>query len=185
MPDNFTSPNMNMGSAGMPEEKKNAVRGVVVAVIVIIILALAAWLIFGSSGTSDQTGNQPSGLTNQTNQSATEQPTTAPVPNEVFSYVGEVTAVGNGQITVLAKKENNLLEEDTTLTIKADANTQVIKRNIPKILPESGSGSGLFSQENIALSDIKVGDQVTVVSPTNVRGVTSFTASRIEVLDIK
>ncbi|MDP3986583.1 MAG: hypothetical protein U1C53_03265 [Candidatus Veblenbacteria bacterium] len=151
-----------------------------VVAIIIAVLAVAAYFIFRPGGWTPPAGNQPTPPAEQTNQ----EPTPSPTPNEVYSYVGEVQAVGNGQITVLAKKDLNLLEEDATLTVKADANTQVIRRTIPRELPEDG-GAGLFSQETIALSDVQVGNQVTVVSATNIRGVSEFTASSVEVLNIK
>lgn len=157
-----------------------------IAIIVIVALAVAAYFIFSSGSSSNKskpgssTTVEPTAPTNQTG----ETPAQPQVPNEVYSYVGEVTAVSNGQITVLAKKDLNLLAADATLTVKADANTQVIKRSIPRVLPADG-GANLFKQENISLSDIAVGNQVTVVSPTNIRGVTEFTASRIEVLNVQ
>jgi flagellar basal body-associated protein FliL len=162
--------------------KKGGSKGLIIAIIVIVVLAALAYLVFGmGGGPSAAPSGQPATNTNSQNQNTTP---TSQVPNEVYSYVGAVTAVGNGQITVLAKKDTNLLDEDTTLTVKADANTQVISRTIPKVLPTEG-GAGLFTQKDISVSDIKVGDQVTVVSSTNVKGVTTFTASRIEVLNVQ
>lgn len=168
----------NMPSSSMP--KAGGAKGLIIAVVVVVLLAAVAWLIFGTGGSKPKPGQQATGPGAQGEE--TSEPSA--VPNEVYSYVGEVTAVGNGQITVLAKKENNLLDKDTTLTVKADADTEVIRRNIPRVLPESG-GAGLFTQENISISDLEVGNQVTVVSATNVRGVTNFTATRIEALNVK
>ena len=151
----------------------------IIVVVVVVVLAIAAYIYFSPGGSDVGPGGQPADTTGEA-----QAPTPSPTPNEVYSYVGEVTAVGNGQITVLAKKELNLLEADATLTVKADANTQVIRRTIPRVLPEEG-GEGLFKQDNISLSDISVGDQVTVVSATNVRGQTEFTASRVEALNVQ
>ncbi|HBT92652.1 MAG: hypothetical protein UV57_C0009G0018 [Parcubacteria group bacterium GW2011_GWD2_43_10] len=174
MPDSISS----MPSSASP--KKGAPMGLIIAVVVVVILAAVAYFMF-SGGLKPKPGGQPTSPSGQTSQ--TEQ-APVPTPNEVYSYVGEVKSVGNGQITVFAKKEMNLLAADATLTVKADANTQVIKRTIPRVLPEEG-GAGLFKQENISVSDIAVGDQVTVVASTNLRGVTTFTASRIEVLNVQ
>lgn len=175
MPDSISS--VPQGTSPKPS---GAPMGIIIAVILVVVLAVAAYFIFGMGGkkkAGPQTGT-PSSQTEQTGQP------NVPTPSEVYSYVGQVQSVGNGQITVLAKKEMNLLAADTTLTIKADANTQVIKRTIPRVLPESG-GADLFKQENVSLSDIKTGDQVTVVASTNVKSQTSFTASRIEVLNVQ
>lgn len=167
-------------STGTPA-KMGGTKGLIMIVVVVVILAAAAYLIFGSGGYKPGSTAKPnSPAAGQNEQTATP----SAVPNEVYSYVGTVEKVSNGQITVMAKKDLNLLDADATLTVKADANTQVIKRTIPKVLPAEG-GAGLFKQEDITVSDISVGDQVTVVSSTNVRGKTEFTASRIEVLNVQ
>jgi len=171
----------------MPDQMPNLAGGAssgttkktIIVVVVVVVLAIAAYIYFSPGGSDVGPGGQPASPTGEA-----QAPTPSPTPNEVYSYVGEVTAVGNGQITVLAKKELNLLEADATLTVKADANTQVIRRTIPRVLPEEG-GEGLFKQDNISLSDISVGDQVTVVSATNIRGQTEFTASRVEALNVQ
>lgn len=184
MPDSMGS---SLPNSAPSEPSQNGAKGLVIAIIVIVALAVAAYFIFSSGSSSNKVrpGSSTVGPTAPTNQTG-ETPAQPQVPNEVYSYVGEVTEVGNGQITVLAKKELNLLAADTTLTVKADANTQVIKRSIPRVLPaDGGANLNLFKQENISLSDIAVGNQVTVVSPTNIRGVTEFTASRIEVLNVQ
>lgn len=162
---------------------KKGNTALVLAVVVIIALVLVAvgYYLSSNNGTApDKTTNQPAGETNQTGQT-TNQPA---APNEIFSYVGEVTGTSGDQITVLAKANANYVKTDTKLTVKADANTQIIRRTIPKVLPKEG-GTNLFKQEAIKLSDISKGDQVTVVSATNVKDKTEFTASRIEVLLVK
>ncbi len=153
-------------------------KGIIIAVVIVVILAAAAYLIFSAGSKPKQ---QPSGPAEQSTQTSAPEVAT---PNEVYSYVGEITAVNNGQITVAAKKEMNLLEADANLTVMINPDTQVIRRIIPRVLPESGGGD-LFKQENITASDLKVGDQVTVVSATNVRGITNFTASRVEVIVVR
>lgn len=176
MPDSMSS---MPPSAGQPAKKSGAM-GLIIVVVVVVVLAAAAYFIFGSS--SFKPGAKPGANVPAANQNETAKP--SQVPNEVYSYVGTVEKVSNGQITVMAKKDLNLLDADATLTVKADANTQVIKRTIPRVLPAEG-GAGLFKQEDVTISDIAVGDQVTVVSATNVRGITDFTASRIEVLNVQ
>lgn len=159
-------------------------KGIVITLVVVLVLGgLAYYFVSARSSQpySAPTANEP---TMQTPGTSTPEPVTAPPPTEVYSYVGEVRSVGNGQLLILAKKDQNLVEADTAITVKVDANTQVIRRTIPRTLPEDGTAP-VFKQENIALSDIQAGEQVTVVSATNILGLTEFTASRIEVLNVQ
>ncbi len=168
-------------SQGALPPKKSGSKGLIIALVIIVVLAAAAYLVFGLGGSKVK----PEGTNTNTPGNQTGTTGNPAEPAEIFSYVGTVEKVENGQIIVLAQKDKNLLAADASLTVKADANTRVIKRTIPKVLPKEGSTAGLFKQEEIALSDIAVGNQVTVVSATNIKGVTSFTASRIEVLNVQ
>ncbi|MFZ5390948.1 MAG: hypothetical protein ACOZAJ_01580 [Patescibacteria group bacterium] len=168
---------MNEFSQNAPAPKRNTTLIMVVVVVVaIVLLALGYYL------TSNQTAPTDKPAGEQTDQTTDG---TVVMPEEVFSYVGEVTAVGEGQLTVLAKPVVNYLTADTTLTVKTDEATQIVKRTIPKVLPEDGNVANLFKQETITLADVKTGDQVTVVSNNNIKGQTDFTASRLEVLNVQ
>lgn len=166
------------------KSSKNLVVIIAVVVIALIVVALVINYL------PKKGGEQPNGMppaeqpANQQTDQTGQQPQTPPAPAEIFSYVGEVVSVSNGEMKVLAKPVVNYLTEDTTLTVQTDANTQVVKRTIPKVLPKEG-GANLFKTENIQLSDLAKGDQVTVVSATNIKDKTTFVASRVEVLQVK
>jgi len=161
---------------------------VVVALVAIVLVAIGYYLSSnkpaGDKSDKANLTNQEQAAANGNEQPNPNQPPAPVVPSEVYSYVGEVTAVAGDTITVSAKPNVNYLKVETALKVKADDNTQIISRTIPKVLPKEG-GANLFKQENIKLSDIKTGDQVTVVSAANIKDQTEFTASRIEVLNIK
>ncbi len=159
---------------------------VIIAVVVIALIAIVLISYYMPTQTGQPTGNQPKTdqPTNTTTDQTGNQPQVPQAPAEIFSYVGEVVSIGNGELKVLAKPVVNYLTTDTTLTVQTDANTQVVKRTIPKVLPKEG-GSNLFKTENVKLTDLAKGDQVTVVSATNIKDKTTFVASRIEVLQIK
>jgi len=163
-----------------PAPKRNTTMIMVVVVVVAIILLALGYYLTSNHGQPQPTGKQPT--TNQPSEQTGNQPA---VPNEVYSYVGEVTNVGNGDITVLAKPTVNYLTKETTLTVKITDQTQIVRRTIPKTLPKNGDTANLFKQETIKASDLAKGDQVTVVSADNIKDKTDFTASRIEVLNIK
>ncbi len=184
-------PNMAPAQPAAPK-KGGAGKTVAIVVVLLVIIGLVAYFLMSSGGgkPGPMGGNQPQ-AGDQPGQPAGDgtgpdgQPARPPAPDEIFSYVGTVKSVGNGQITVTVKPETNYVDQETTLTVRADASTQVIRRTIPKVLPEDGNLEGLFKQENISLSDVKAGDEVTVVSSANIKGKTDFTASRIEVLNVK
>lgn|GEM_PF-2101584 len=170
-------------------------KNIIIAVVVVVVVLILGYLM-SRGGDDNQTGSntpdngQPTAQQPGTNTPATptpNQPTPAtppPAPNEVFSYVGEVSSVGSSELKVLAKPIVNYLDKETTLSVTVDSSTQIIRRTIPKVIPKEG-GANLFKQETIKLSDIARGDQVTVVSASNIKGKTDFTASRIEVLNVK
>ncbi|MBU1038822.1 hypothetical protein KKC17_01095 [Patescibacteria group bacterium] len=169
---------MNEFTPNAPAPKRNTTLIMVVVVVVaIILLALGYYLTSNQTGTENTPANSE-----QTGEQAGDS---LPMPEEVFSYVGEVTTVGENELTVLAKPVVNYLTADTSLTVTTNEETQIVKRTIPKVLPEDGNVANLFKQETVTLDDVKTGDQVTVVSATNIKGQTTFTASRVEVLNIQ
>lgn len=162
------------------KSSKNLV--VIIAVVVIALIAVVLVSNYMPKKEGQPAGKQPK--TEQPTNQTGQQPQTPPAPAEIFSYVGEITSIGNGELKVLAKPVVNYLKEDTTLTVQTDANTQIVKRTIPKVLPKEG-GSNLFKTENVKITDLAKGDQVTVVSATNIKDKTTFVASRIEMLQVK
>lgn len=176
----------SMPGAPMGTAPKGGSAKLIIGIVVVLVLIVAGYFIFFGSGGQPPTGttNQPAAGTNQPANGNQPTPPAATQPKEVFSYIGDVKSVGGDSITITAKATLNGLAADTTVTAKVNDSTAIIRRSIPKVLPKEG-GTNLFKQETIKLSDIKVGDQVTAISATNVKGITSFTASRIEVLNVQ
>lgn len=173
---------MNEMPTSTPKSSRNTTLVlVVVALVAIAFVAVGYYLSYNNTGKPQE---KETGQTTKTGEQKGEAPSKAAVPAEFFSYVGEVKAVGDNELTVVAKPTANYVDKETTLTVKIDDNTQIIRRTIPKVLPKEG-GADLFKQATIKLSDISKGENVTVVSATNVKDKTEFTASRVEVLEVK
>lgn len=92
------------------------------------------------------------------------------IPKEVLGYVGEIISLSpsDKQFYILAEEHRNYLLEDTYFSISLKESTLINERTI--------SGSRF---NNINFNDLKLGDIVTVVSNTNVKGLESFSADRI------
>ena len=170
-------------------------KNIIIAVVVVVVVIILGYLMSRGGDDKNTNNNTPNNGQPTAQQPGTNNPTPnvpnqpvpatpPPAPTEVFSYVGEVSLIGASELKVLAKPVVNYLDKEVTLSVTVDSSTQIIRRTIPKVIPKEG-GANLFKQETIKLSDIAKGDQVTVVSASNIKGKTDFTASRIEVLNVK
>ncbi len=173
---------MNDIPTSTPKSSRNTT--LVLVVVALVAVAFVAVGYYLSSNQTEKTGGKETGQTAETTGQNGATPNQPVVPAEFFSYVGEVKAVSDNELTVIAKPTANYVAKETALTVKIDAATQIIRRTIPKVLPKEG-GADLFKQTTIKLADIAKGETVTVVSATNVKDKTEFTASRVEVLEVK
>jgi len=177
--------NMANNTAGQKTTKKSlgAWLYIFISLAVIIILASAYFLINSlpqgekpspveSSGKSDfeKADNQDDGL-----------------PDEIYAYIGTVTAVGENQIVINAPANGNYLLTDTELRVMVDNDTELVNLIIPKTLEgvKPGEAEEWFEKQEIKFDQIKAGDKVTVIAGENVKGKTEFKALRVEVNVIK
>ena len=110
------------------------------------------------------------------------------IQGQVFSYIGKVKKIEKGKIIFFAEARKNKLGKDTIMTAVISSKTKFDRVIVPKTPPknvEEGSGKSIFTREEIKLSDIKVGDEVTVVSGENIAGKTEFPAKRVEIINVK
>ncbi len=76
------------------------------------------------------------------------------------------------------------LAVNAEIIVSVNGKTEYLNVSQPKVLPQDikpGESGSLFSQEKIAFSDLKAGDNITAVSSANIKGKTEFIAEKIEV----
>ena len=100
-------------------------------------------------------------------------------------YIGEITSLKPGEIKILANARSNGLKKDTPITVKVDEKTRYSRRTIPKVLPKEADTSKLFKREAIKFEDLKVGDRISASTQEDISGKTEFTATTINVLQVK
>ena len=102
---------------------------------------------------------------------------------QVFSYVGSIQSLSDDGFVILTEKGKNFLDKDTNITVKVSSETQFIGFAAPQVLPskrDKETLNKLFKTENISFSDLKAGDEVTVVSQTDVAGKTTIDAAMVQ-----
>ena len=115
-------------------------------------------------------------------------PETQKEREKVFSYIGTIIELEKPKVVIQAEAFKNYLEKDTVLTALVTEKTEYFRLQIPKVLPkeiEAGKENSLFTREKISFSDLKIGDEVTVISRENIKGKTEFEVQRIEVVSLK
>jgi hypothetical protein len=106
------------------------------------------------------------------------------LPKVVNSYVGQITALGNNEITVKAEAVKNYLKKDSLLTIKITAETLLTMLSFPKTLTDPSQPLAL-TKENIKFKDLKIGQNIVVFAAENIKNKTAFTADSVEVQAVK
>lgn len=152
----------------------------------IIAVVLAGYALSRRFGRTSETGAPQ---TQEGQQAASEGLAPPPEPKQIFSYQGEVKAIGDNQITVLAAPAFNSVARDTVLSITITAATKIERLKIvpgSATLPKSGRPAPpKFKYSALTLADIKAGDTVIVSAGADIKGQTECTASRIEVIEAK
>ncbi len=112
-----------------------------------------------------------------------QQISTDGTPKEVYNYNGEVVKIEDGIIIIKALKGANYLLSDKELKVKVDDKTEFNKFVVPESIPnlKPGQSGQYFERQPIELSDIQVGDKVTVIALENIKDKTEFTAAMVEV----
>ena len=105
---------------------------------------------------------------------------------KVIARTGIIDSISENiiEMTALANR-NHLLEEDMSIKVRTKETTNYIKIIIPKILLEDDSQAQRFEREEIKLSDLKIGDQITAISDNDIRGLAEFEAKTIQIAKIK
>ncbi len=113
-----------------------------------------------------------------------------PPPEEVFSLSGTVKEVGNNFIKIEIASFSQYppppgASAPTEMrTVRVGAETAIAEFTFDRNEPPVPTGEGVLPQEvpgkKIKLSDLKVGDQVTVEAAENIKNKMEFTATKIQ-----
>lgn len=141
--------------------------------IIVIILTLLFGIGLGyqihgmvSNKTSEVANNNSTSGTNTTGGKPNAQNITA-----IYSRTGTVTKVESGKITFQAYVLGNNAYNLTTLTATISDKTEITKTN---------SATPSAAPTKIATTEIKAGNEISVVSSENMYGKTTFGASSIQ-----
>lgn len=102
------------------------------------------------------------------------------IPEEVYVFIGTVSKIGTDSIVINAPAHSNYLFQDEELQVLIDENTSIIKYILPNKVPAKTQVINT-QQEEISISDIRIGDQVEVHSKDNLKGQLVFKANLIKV----
>jgi capsid protein len=145
-------------------------------IIVIVVLAVVSFLIYSQSTVSNQVDQAQ-----DTSDAMMEK-------EPKFSYVGLIEDINDGQLTLLVPANRNGLDADIEVTVYFDKNTKITRRSIPATMPANltdEARKNLFGLETISIDELNEGDDITVVSATDITGLSAFTASRIQSRQVK
>jgi len=106
------------------------------------------------------------------------------LPAVVNSYTGEISAIGENEITLKAKASENYLTADKILTVKITAETLLSSLSVPKTITDPTKPLNLVKKD-IVFKDLKVGQKVVVFTAENIKDKTSLTAASVEVQSVK
>lgn len=146
-----------------PSQKENNTP-VWLAIVIILVVAFLAWLVWQAA---------QRGETRVGNETTYEKP----IPQKVLTLVGEVTSVGAQRFTMRAPAARNFFEQDKEFIIEIDVNTEFIIST-----PAHPSTGKLIDRNTGAFKDLKVGDQVSISSSSNIKDAASFKASKVEIV---
>ncbi len=101
------------------------------------------------------------------------------LPTVVNSYIGEITVIDGEIIVIKATANKNYLTQNSLLTIKVVANTEISALEFPTIL-DSDPTKIQPMKKNLALKDLKVGQTIVVFSQNNIKNQETFIADLIQ-----
>jgi len=105
---------------------------------------------------------------------------------KVLSRTGTIKEINSGKIIFMAPSVLNPdLKEDTVMTALLSGETKYYGLKRPKISPKEmkkGESRSVFQRTAIGISDLKKGDNITVVSAENIWGKTEFPAKKVELI---
>lgn len=161
---------------------KSPIRLLMVVIIIILLIGVFGFLLSWKQKHSKKPFLEMPEEKTETKQEAQEV-------KEVFSFIGEIKTVQEGKIIILAKPEKNLaLKKETLITILVNEKTKYSQVRLPKVLPSDikpGEGKSILTRQEVGFSDLQVGQEIMALSNQNIKGLTEFTAIRIEILSVK
>ncbi len=140
-------------------------------IIFIILLATSAWLIIDKYSGKNESAT-PEANENQNNQKI-----------EIRSYTGIVKNADDKKIIFEAKKANNNLTEDKTLTALISEKTLFNVLKIPKLMPTDNSPI-ILANVPTTIKSVKVGAEITVTSQENIKDMEEFEVSRVDIITV-
>lgn len=113
------------------------------------------------------------------------EPFYPPLPEEIYSISGKITKIEGNSIWVEAQIRVSQFplpggKEIETKEIKVNTNdeTKIVKVEIPEIPPLPPEEP--FREVPLKFEDLKIGDQVTVISKENIKGKVEILADKIQ-----
>lgn len=165
-----------------PNEPQNSVKktSTTLSWIVIILLAVvfSSYLIYDTITHKEK----KSLITNNTNTEISSIPL-PPEPAEMFSYSGNITKIEDKNIFIIAnvQKGNSYIAKE--IKVITDENTDFLLQDLSRIpipLPPGQEGPS-YEPAKINLSNLKVGEYITVSADENIKGKEEFIASSVTV----
>jgi len=103
-----------------------------------------------------------------------------PLPDEMFSIIGTITAIEDNIVLEIVSLEERVLPGEESKTeeriVILNSETKIVEQTFSEILDEGVSG---IQETSIELNKLKVGDIITVESNENIKTKKEFTASKI------
>jgi len=158
------------------------------AMLVVIVVVLIAWIVVVRTG---KRGSVPA-VTQPTMQTTTPSPRGAPtpgapkvIPEIVNAYIGTIESVAleRHEFTLSAKADRNNLLQDAKFTVRVGSATTLRERVVAETLPLAGGAQPAVA--SITFAALKAGDEVTVTSADNLRGLTAFTVDVVTRIVVK
>ena len=162
---------------------------IITIVVIIILILIAGAIIWQYDFTSKSDVKLPDDSAKQQGSKSNFEPTEKKetekkIPDEFFSYIGKITEISKNQIMLNALANNNNLLQDKILTVNLIEKTVFTKILIPKTLTKD-SEKDKIQKIKIKKADLKISQKVLVSADENVAGKTEFTASKVEVQEVK
>ena len=114
------------------------------------------------------------------NLSSEVKKSTDSLPLVVNSYIGEITVIDGETLVIKADVDKNYLTQNSLLTVKVLANTEISALEFPMVL-DSDPTKTQPVKKNLTLKDLKIGQTVVVFSQNNIKNQGTFVADIIQV----
>lgn len=109
---------------------------------------------------------------------------TKKIPAVINSYIGEIVEISGNSLKIEALAYKNNLLTDSFFTINTTEQTKFYTVVFPQKLT-GDPNQDQMQRTQISFSDLEIGQNVLVVSSENIKDQASFTATKIEIQEIK